>query len=690
MSIDANAWKDGRWRVLWSEMPATPARRGPGGVAGPDPELDLAWSRRHPVRCLWCGVELQSNVLKIRREFIETHSHSEFPELPDSVRRQAMKIVTVRERVALDLIDDNPWQPRQQITQESVEDMADDIRRLGRLLQTPLARRASGGRFQLAFGHRRIAGCRYLRDVGEWEDYVDLDIDVLTDEQMALIALSENVARRQLTGLEIAKAWKKAIDDTDLTVNTLAEKVGVSHSHMSNHLRVLELPAAVLEHVESGALSVSVAREFLVLQHASHTHLEDMERIVRSITSVWGSDGLPDWTRRHVRECIHERVRVNDGDWRPLGPVPEITRSTDERREPSFDVDAFKRDFPDSLHTIPAISKVEQVNFRDKVHCDNSRVWTCEVKEWSRRQSRGTREANLAAKAAGEAPAKESTGKTVSDSGDEVAKLMADDPVWKEIVAARQEQGNPGSPLPGTAEDWKELGTRAKLVEISPWEASNPFWKRLEKASKSSSPSEWEHNNGALLPPYFADRKGCMTCTTGASYASFRNYRRDPPVLACFNARCFQRKAKAGADEYREKLEAHKKGLFREDRETAQRLERGLGAIGGGALRALAVTLLAQTGELELQHPFGEFVPEWSYENGAASRVREILNLPVKRGMRGAHFLDGDRFQALEGVADAGLRELVANLMTHHLRQAGKLAVVSQETADAADAEPSG
>ena len=598
-----------------------------------------------------------------------------------------MKIVTVRERVALDLIDDNPWQPRAEITPESAEEMADEIRRIGRLLQTPLARRADGGRYQLAFGHRRIAGCRHLRQLGEWEDYVDLDIDALTDEEMALIALSENTARKQLSSLEIAKAWKKAVDDTDLTVQTLADKVGISRPHMSNYLRVLELPAVVLEHIESGDLSMSVAREFLVLQHASHAHIEDMEKIVRRITAVYGTDGLPDWTRRHVRERIYYQVGIsNDKDWRPLGPMPEVTKSTTERREPSFDVAAFKDDFPDSLHTIPAISRIEQVHFRDKFHCNESRVWTCEVTEWSRRQSQGTREANLAAKAAGETPAADAKPKSGPDAHGELVAAMANDPVWMAIVKAREGAGRPGSPLPTTADDWKELGTRAKIMEYRPYGSNGFFWKRLEKAAKSGPPSAWEGNNGALLPPYFADLKGCMTCTSGASYArSSESYSRKAPALACFNARCFQQKAKAGATEYREKLEAYKKGQFREDREMAQRLARSLASVDVEALKAMAVILVAQTGGVELQHPFGAFVPEWSYQAGATSRVLEILGLQLRQGYRG-HHLDGDGLKALEQVDTGDLRELVANLMTHHLRQAGKLDVgdVSQGTEEPA------
>ena len=200
-----------------------------------------------------------------------------------------------RDRIALDVIDDNPWQPREARDPDSLEELADSIRQIG-LLQTPLARPAADGRFELAFGYRRIAAVRLLQQREEWGDYVDLDIEDLTDERMAVIALSENVQRKQLISIEVVRAHRRAIDETKLTIQALADQIGMSRPNLSNNLRVLELPDFILEHVESGDLSLSVAREFLVLQHDGHAHLEDMQSVVRSISRVFGSRGAPDWT----------------------------------------------------------------------------------------------------------------------------------------------------------------------------------------------------------------------------------------------------------------------------------------------------------------------------------------------------------------------------------------------------------
>ena len=67
-----DAWENGRWKVEWREMSAF----GPGN-------LPLAFSRRHPGRCLWCGRELMSHVVALRKAFIEDHSQDDFPSSPN-------------------------------------------------------------------------------------------------------------------------------------------------------------------------------------------------------------------------------------------------------------------------------------------------------------------------------------------------------------------------------------------------------------------------------------------------------------------------------------------------------------------------------------------------------------------------------------------------------------------------------
>ena len=370
-------------------------------------------------------------------------------------------------------------------------------------------------------------------------------------------------------------------------------------------------------------------------------------------------------------------MAYNEQDWRPLGPKPATHTVGGAHKEATFDVEAFKAEFPDSLHTIPAVSKADIVNYEEQITCDGSRLWTCQIREWTRRQTRATREANKQTEEATRTP--DGRTKVKADKDSQLGEILAKDPVFVEIAAAREKKG-PHRPL--TDEERKQLGTRAELKEVSLY-SRNPFWKRLQKARRTDNPHRWQDDDGGIMPPFFPDLADCRGCTAGAAYVRVRRYSntKDKPELACFNKRCYNEKLKAGAAEYREKLEAQKKVLFSEDRDTAQRFVRSLESVDADALRSLATTLVAQTDKLELQHPFGEFIAEWSYESGATSRAREILGLDLRTGMRGVAYLGDDGLKALEQIDQGDLRELVANLMVHHLRIVGRIVAVSRETA---------
>ena len=85
---------------------------------------------------------------------------------------------------------------------------------------------------------------------------------------------------------------------------------------------------------------------------------------------------------------------------------------------------------------------------------------------------------------------------------------------------------------------------------------------------------------------------------------------------------------------------------------------------------------MLQTARLELQHPFKIYTADWSYEAGATSRAREILGMEFRTGDHGVQFMNGEGLKALASVTSGDLRELVANLMVHHLRIGGKMDTV--------------
>ena len=294
--------------------------------------------------------------------------------------------------------------------------------------------------------------------------YVEMDVDELTDEKMAVMAISR---KRRPPAASLRSKWCAPTGGPSTRPvcpsRAWPTSWGVSRSALSNNLRVLELPDFVLEHVESGALRVSVAREFLVLQNADHCHTEDMMDVIKSITDNYGvrhQGALPNWSRRNVRNEIGDHVAGNEKDFRPLGPrMPGRGGhyQPGEARETSFDVEAFAADRPDTLHTIPV--------------GDSSRVWTCDVREWRRRQTQATREANQAAGASGTKPGSKSGPAAAPSRDRQFEQALAQDPVFENVIAGRTKKG-PNRPVSDA--ERAALGTRAELKDV---DYSTKFWK---------------------------------------------------------------------------------------------------------------------------------------------------------------------------------------------------------------------
>ena len=577
-----------------------------------------------------------------------------------------------RERIELSAIDDNPWQPRGNIEPEALEELAASIHQMG-LLQAPLGRPVSG-RTQLAFGHRRVAALRLLHERGLADDYVDMDVALITDEDMAVMGLTENERRKDLSQLETLRAYRKAIDETELTATVLAKQLGIADSMLSNNLRVLELPDFILEHVESGNLGITVAREFLPLQNAHHAHHENMREIVRHIVDLDTQRGkLPaNWTRRNVRKRISENIAYAEKEFRPLGP-PTGHTAGGGGREATFDINAFDSEFGDCTHTVPADDGRSE-NYRALENYDKSRTWTCEVREWSRWQSRATREANAQAVAtgAGEAAAGEPSGPAPTGGAVKMfAALLANDPVWKAIPEGREQ---PGHNARLTDYEREQLGTRAELVQVS---RGQTFWRRLERGT-IDEPYRWRNGEpGSHLAPWFPIRD-CRDCVAGAAYAhSGRDrYPLDRVTLVCINRECHDEKAAAGERDYREKTEARRRGLERQDRAASERLAEALQEVPDAACQALATAVIAAEPRLEWEHPIGGYYDQnWSYRPGTVARIEEVLG-PERSGAdpRG-HFRGTTVIREVNGadLDPEQARELAALLVTYNLRRAGQL-----------------
>ena len=174
----------------------------------------------------------------------------------------------------VEAIHPNPRQPRRRFEPEAAAGLASSISLQGVLQPIVVRRRAEGG-FELVAGERRWRAAR-AAGVATLPAVVR-DVD---DRDSLLLGLVENVARENLSPVEEARAYASLVDEFELTLGEVAERVGRSKSGVSNRLRLLELPEDVLWMLARGDLSEGHARAVLALPDD-----ESRRRLARRIVS---------------------------------------------------------------------------------------------------------------------------------------------------------------------------------------------------------------------------------------------------------------------------------------------------------------------------------------------------------------------------------------------------------------------
>jgi len=161
------------------------------------------------------------------------------------------------EEVRVGAITPNPRQPRQNFDEDTLAELAASITAVG-LLQPVVVRKLAAGRYELIMGERRWRASQ-LAGV----DVIPAIVRDTSDDDMLRDALIENLHREQLNPLEEAAAYQQLLDDFAATHEELARRVGRSRPHISNTIRLLNLPPAVQKRVAAGVLSAGHARALL-------------------------------------------------------------------------------------------------------------------------------------------------------------------------------------------------------------------------------------------------------------------------------------------------------------------------------------------------------------------------------------------------------------------------------------------
>jgi ParB family chromosome partitioning protein len=168
--------------------------------------------------------------------------------------------VAQQNEVSIDSISPNPKQPRTVFNEEAMAELVASIKEIG-ILQPPVVRQTSAGRYELIMGERRFRAAKLagLKSI-------PVIIRQTPDNELLREALIENIHRSQLNPLEEAAAYTQLLQDFNCTHEELAHKLGRSRPLISNTMRLLNLPPSVQSRVASGVLSAGHARALLGLE----------------------------------------------------------------------------------------------------------------------------------------------------------------------------------------------------------------------------------------------------------------------------------------------------------------------------------------------------------------------------------------------------------------------------------------
>ncbi|MBA4310355.1 MAG: DNA-binding protein [Chlorobiaceae bacterium] len=208
----------------------------------------------------------------------QSRTVNEVISIPSENQRPIAKEIFLK--IKLEKILPNPFQPRTNFDQESLEELKKSILANG-LIQPITVRKIEVDKYQIISGERRF---RAFKEIG----YLDIPayvLEVFSDEAMLAMALIENLQREQLNPIEIAVAYKRLIDDCNLTQDLIAERVGKDRTTIANTIRLLKLPSEIQDALVKEEVSIGHARALINLP-STEKQLLILKKIIEDNLSV--------------------------------------------------------------------------------------------------------------------------------------------------------------------------------------------------------------------------------------------------------------------------------------------------------------------------------------------------------------------------------------------------------------------
>jgi ParB family transcriptional regulator, chromosome partitioning protein len=219
--------------------------------------------------------------------------------------------------IPLDNIERNPWQTRTHFDEAKLQELAQSIVVSG-IVQPILVRPLSGGKYQLIAGERRWLASRKAQ-----KTTIPAIVRQVADEQVLEMTIIENLQRTDLNPMEQARAYQRLSQDFQLTQEQMATRTGKERATVANFLRLLKLPEAVQQKVESGDLTFGHARALLAL--------DSPESITSAAQKVFALSLSVRQTESYVQKLINPEAKQNKEDKQQTQPEDPNVREAQDR-----------------------------------------------------------------------------------------------------------------------------------------------------------------------------------------------------------------------------------------------------------------------------------------------------------------------------------------------------------------------
>jgi ParB family chromosome partitioning protein len=201
--------------------------------------------------------------------------------------------MNLMDEIALELIETNPFQPREYFAPEALQELAESIRVQG-IIQPITVRKISAKKYQLISGERRYQASKMagLKTIPAYVRTAD-------DQQMIEMALIENIQRENLNAIEIALSYKRLMEECDLKQEDLGARVGKNRSTVTNYMRLLKLPPHIQVAIRDGKLSMGHARCLVSLEDVSLQNALFLKAIAE------------DWSVRRLEDAVRQSGNID-------------------------------------------------------------------------------------------------------------------------------------------------------------------------------------------------------------------------------------------------------------------------------------------------------------------------------------------------------------------------------------------